>query len=42
MTEAPQQQKRVLRGQEVPDGVLISQTLAGNQHAFEYLLNRYQ
>jgi RNA polymerase sigma factor (sigma-70 family) len=42
MLHASQQQKRVLRGQEVPDGVLISQALAGDQRAFEHLLDRYQ
>jgi RNA polymerase sigma factor (sigma-70 family) len=42
MLHASQQEKRVLRGQEVPDGVLVSQALAGDQRAFECLLNRYQ
>jgi RNA polymerase sigma factor (sigma-70 family) len=42
MPYAQQQQKRFLRGQEVSDGVLVSQALAGNQRSFECLLNRYQ
>ncbi len=42
MPHALQHQKCVLRGQEVPDGVLINQALAGDQCAFEQLLERYQ
>lgn len=42
MPYASQQQKRVLQEQEVPDGVLVSQALAGDQRAFERLLERYQ
>ncbi len=30
------------QGQEVPDGVLVEQTLAGDQCAFENLIHRYQ
>jgi DNA-directed RNA polymerase specialized sigma24 family protein len=41
MLYALQQQKRVGE-QEVPDGVLVSQSLAGDQRAFERLLERYQ
>jgi RNA polymerase sigma factor (sigma-70 family) len=42
MPHALQHQKCVLRGQDVADGVLINQTLAGDQRAFEQLLERYQ
>ena len=42
MPYAQQQQKSVLQGPAVPDGVLIGQALAGDQSAFEGLLKRYQ
>jgi RNA polymerase sigma factor (sigma-70 family) len=35
------QQDSNLHGKEVPDGLLIGQALAGNQDAFEFLINRY-
>jgi RNA polymerase sigma factor (sigma-70 family) len=35
------QQYSILQGSEVPDGVLVGQALAGDQCAFEFLVNRY-
>ena len=35
------QQYSILQRKEVPDGVLVRQALAGNQCAFEFLVNRY-
>src|SRR5947209_14973083 len=35
------QQYSILEWKEVPDGVLVRQALAGNQCAFEFLVNRY-
>jgi len=31
----------ILQRKEVPDGHLVGQALAGNQYAFEFLVNRY-
>ena len=42
MPHALQHHKHVHRGQEVPDGVLVTQALAGDQRAFERLFDRYQ
>ena len=35
------QQYSILQRKEVPDGQLVGQALAGNQYAFEFLVNRY-
>ena len=35
------QQYNILHRKEVPDGHLVGQALAGNQYAFELLVNRY-
>ena len=35
------QQYNILQRREVPDGVLVGQALAGDQCAFEFLVNRY-
>jgi RNA polymerase sigma factor (sigma-70 family) len=35
------QQYNILQRREVPDGVLVEQALAGDQYAFESLVNRY-
>ncbi len=34
-------QYSILQEQRVPDGVLVEQALAGDQYAFESLVNRY-
>ena len=34
-------QYSILQEQRVPDGVLVEQALAGDQYAFEFLVNRY-
>jgi RNA polymerase sigma factor (sigma-70 family) len=36
------QQYSILQRNEVPDGLLVGQALAGDQYAFEFLVNRYQ
>jgi RNA polymerase sigma-70 factor (ECF subfamily) len=36
------QQNSILQRKEVPDGLLVGQALAGDQYAFELLVNRYQ
>jgi RNA polymerase sigma factor (sigma-70 family) len=41
MSYAQPRQYSVLQGQEVPDGVLVGQAQAGDQHAFELLVSRY-
>src|SRR5436305_3959722 len=41
MSYAQPRQFSVLQGQEVPDGVLVEQALAGDQWAFELLVSRY-
>ena len=41
MPYAQPQQYSILQRKEVPDGVLVGQALAGNQCAFEFLVNRY-
>jgi RNA polymerase sigma factor (sigma-70 family) len=41
MSYAQPRQFSVLQGQEVPDGVLVEQALAGDQCAFELLVSRY-
>jgi len=41
MLYAQQRRDSVLRGQEVPDGVLVGQAQAGDQSAFELLVSRY-
>jgi RNA polymerase sigma factor (sigma-70 family) len=35
------QQYSILQRREVPDGILVGQALAGDQCAFEFLVNRY-
>src|SRR3989441_13099889 len=35
------QQYSILQRKEVPDGLLVGQALAGDQYAFEFLVNRY-
>jgi RNA polymerase sigma factor (sigma-70 family) len=41
MSYAQPQQYSVLQGQDIPDGVLVGQAQAGDQRAFELLVNRY-
>jgi RNA polymerase sigma factor (sigma-70 family) len=41
MSYAQPRQYNMLRGQRVPDGVLVGQAQAGDQHAFEFLVSRY-
>ncbi len=41
MLYAQPQQDSIQQGQGVPDGVLVGQALAGDQHAFEILVSRY-
>jgi len=41
MSYAQPRQYSVLQGQGVPDGVLVGQAQAGDQHAFEFLVSRY-
>lgn len=41
MPYAQPRQYSVLAGQGVPDGILVGQAQAGNQRAFESLVNRY-
>jgi len=41
MSYAQPRQNSVLRGQGVPDGVLVGQAQAGDQRAFELLVRRY-
>jgi RNA polymerase sigma factor (sigma-70 family) len=36
------QQYSILQRKEVPDGLLVGQALAGDQYAFEFLVNRYR
>ena len=42
MSYAQPQQDTILQEQEVPDGTLIKQSLAGDQSAFEFLVTRYR
>ena len=42
MSYAQTQQYTILQEQEVPDGTLIKQSLAGDQGAFEFLVTRYR
>src|SRR5437667_8279506 len=41
MLNPQSQQYNILQRREVPDGVLVGQALAGDQCAFELLVNRY-
>jgi RNA polymerase sigma-70 factor (ECF subfamily) len=41
MPYAQSRQYSILQEQRVPDGVLVGQALAGDQCAFEFLVNRY-
>jgi RNA polymerase sigma factor (sigma-70 family) len=41
MLDAQPQTSRMRERQAVPDGVLVEQARAGDQHAFEVLVNRY-
>ena len=41
MSYTQPRQYSVLPGQGVPDGVLVGQAQAGDQRAFELLVNRY-
>ena len=41
MPYAQPRQYSILQRKEVPDGVLVGQALAGDQCAFEFLVNRY-
>jgi RNA polymerase sigma factor (sigma-70 family) len=41
MTYTQPRQYSALQGQGVPDGVLVGQAQAGDQRAFEFLVNRY-
>jgi len=41
MENAQSRQSRLRLGQDVPDGALVGQAQAGNQHAFEVLVQRY-
>ena len=41
MLNAQPQQHSFLHRKEVPDGVLVGQAQAGDEHAFEFLVNRY-
>jgi RNA polymerase sigma-70 factor (ECF subfamily) len=41
MPYAQSRQYSILQEQRVPDGVLVEQALAGDQYAFETLVNRY-
>jgi RNA polymerase sigma-70 factor, ECF subfamily len=41
MPYAQPQQYSILQRKEAPDGVLVGQALAGDQCAFEFLVNRY-
>jgi RNA polymerase sigma-70 factor (ECF subfamily) len=41
MPNVQPQQYSILQRKEIPDGVLIGQALAGDQCAFEFLVNRY-
>ena len=41
MSYAQPQQYTILQEQEVPDGTLIKQSLAGDQGAFAFLVTRY-
>ena len=41
MPYAQSRQYNILQEQRVPDGVLVGQALAGDQRAFEFLVNRY-
>ena len=41
MLDTQAQKSRLLQGQGVPDGVLVEQARAGDQRAFECLVNRY-
>jgi RNA polymerase sigma factor (sigma-70 family) len=41
MPYAQSRQYSILQRKEVPDGVLVGQALAGDQCAFEFLVNRY-
>ncbi len=42
MLYAQPQQYNVLQEQEIPDGILVGQALAGDQRAFEFLIRRYR
>ena len=42
MSYAQPQQYTIHQEQEVPDGTLIKQSLAGDQNAFEFLVTRYR
>jgi RNA polymerase sigma-70 factor (ECF subfamily) len=42
MSYAQAQQYTILQEQEVPDGTLVKQSLAGDQNAFEFLVTRYR
>src|SRR5579864_8727953 len=42
MLRPQSQQDSILQRNEVPDGLLVGQALAGDQGAFECLVNRYQ
>lgn len=42
MLKAQPQKNNILQRNEVPDGLLVGQALAGDQGAFECLVNRYQ
>ena len=41
MPNAQPQQSSILQRKEAPDGLLVEQALAGEQGAFEFLVNRY-
>jgi hypothetical protein len=41
MPYAQSRKYSILQEQRVPDGVLVEQALAGDQCAFEFLVNRY-
>jgi RNA polymerase sigma factor (sigma-70 family) len=41
MLKPQRQQHSILQRNEVPDGLLVEQALAGDQYAFEYLVTRY-
>jgi len=41
MSYTQSQQYSILQEQRVPDSVLVEQALAGDQYAFEFLVNRY-
>jgi RNA polymerase sigma-70 factor (ECF subfamily) len=41
MLNVQPQQHSILQRKEVPDGLLVEQALAGDQYAFEVLVNRY-